>query len=287
MSNSVPGREEDVYFVPIAYSESARNFARCDQNVLILCTSGTAIVEINYRKYNIVPDTTISLSYMDIISHLYVSPDFRGYCLSLSPALVSAQLQKMNFAFLAAAKYHNVIKWDRAHARYIGQTLESLAMCKEFGDSELFRTTAIYQYFSFMNLLKSHLHSNNMIDEEQKESTPSSKKDYFVSFIKELYVSFRESREVLFYANRLAISSNYLNEVCHNVCEHSAKEVIDNCVATQIKYELCHSDKSMQQLADEYNFPSQSYLSRYYRRIIGETPTDTRKNSNGRHIAIF
>ena len=269
------------------YSESARNFARCDQNVLILCTSGTAIVEINYRKYNIVPDTTISLSYMDIISRLYVSNDFHGYCLSLSPALVSAQLQKMNFAFLAAAKYQNVIKWDRAHAGYLAHILESVARCKEFGDSELFRTTAVYQYFSYMNLLKSHLYSNSMIDDEQKESAPSSKKDYFVSFIKELFACFRESREVLFYANRLKISSNYLNEVCHNICEHSAKEVIDNCVATQIKFELCHSDKPMQQLADEYNFPSQSYLSRYYRRIIGETPTDTRRNSSGRHIAIF
>ena len=43
----------------------------------------------------------------------------------------------------------------------------------------------------------------------------------------------------------------------------------------------------MQQLAEEYNFPNQSYLSRYYRRVMGESPTDTRKNRSENKLLIF
>ena len=281
-----PERKMEVFFTPLRFSETARNFAKCDTIVLIFCESGSAIIEINYRKFNIVAGSTISLAYMDILSRLYVSRDFRGYCISLSPALVSVQMQKMNLSFLASARRNNVIRWEGEYARYIRHLFETVALCKEFGDYELFKATAVGQYFNFINLLNSYLQSNNLIDDGFKKDSPSSKKDYFMSFIKELVAHFKDSREVLFYADRLKISSNYLNEVCNNVCEHSAKEVIDSYISTHLKYELCNSKKTMQQLAEEYKFPNQSYMSRYYRRIMGETPTDTRRN-NKNNITIF
>lgn len=279
--------KKEVFFTPLRFSETARNFAKCDTIVLIYCESGSAIIEINYRKFNIVAGTTISLAYMDILSRLYVSRDFRGYCLSFSPSLISVQIQKMNFAFIASARRNNVVRWDSEHSRYIRHLFETVAICKEFGDYDLFKATAVGQFFNFMNLLKSYLQRNNMIDNGFRDDSPSSKKDYFMSFIKELVAHCKESREVAYYADRLKISSNYLNEVCHNVCEHSAKEVIDSYISTQLKYELSNSEKPMQQLAEEYNFPNQSYMSRYYRRIIGETPTDTRRNSKNKNITIL
>ena len=88
------------------------------------------------------------------------------------------------------------------------------------------------------------------------------------------------SREVLFYANEVGISSGYLNEVCNEISGHSAKEIIDSAVAARLKYELSYTTKSIQEIADEYNFPSQSYFSRYYKRLSGVTPSDFRKGAN-------
>ena len=76
--------------------------------------------------------------------------------------------------------------------------------------------------------IKSYFQKNNLINEKENEII-SNKKEYFYSFIRELFNYHRQSREVLFYANRINISSNYLNEVCQSVCEHSAKEIIDGC----------------------------------------------------------
>ena len=123
--------------------------------------------------------------------------------------------------------------------------------------------------------------------EEKEGDVISSKKEYFYSFIRKLFNYHRQSREVAFYANALNISSNYLNEICQTVCEHSAKEIIDYYLSSQLKFELNNTNKSMQELTEEYNFPNQSYFSRYYKRIIGESPTDTRKNRTSDSVTIF
>ena len=84
---------------------------------------------------------------------------------------------------------------------------------------------------------------------------------------------------MLFYANELGVSSGYLNEVCNDISHRTAKEIIDSAVSARLKYELSYSSKSIQELADEYNFPSQSYFSRYYKRMTGMTPSEFRKRN--------
>ena len=103
------------------------------------------------------------------------------------------------------------------------------------------------------------------------------KKELFRNFINQLVESHQVSREVLFYANELGVSCGYLNEICNEVSNHSVKEIIDSAVTTRLKYELSYTSKSIQEIADEYNFPSQSYFCRYYKRMTGVTPSDFRK----------
>ena len=86
---------------------------------------------------------------------------------------------------------------------------------------------------------------------------------------------------MLFYANELGISSGYLNEICNDVSSHSAKDIIDSTVMARLKFELSYTSKSVQELADEYNFPSQSYFSRYFKRMTGLTPSEFRKKRCG------
>jgi AraC-like DNA-binding protein len=61
------------------------------------------------------------------------------------------------------------------------------------------------------------------------------------------------------------------------VSGRSAKEIIDSATVARLKYELTYTSKSIQELSDEYNFPSQSYFCRYYKRMTGVTPSDFRK----------
>ena len=72
---------------------------------------------------------------------------------------------------------------------------------------------------------------------------------------------------------------NYLlrGEAVNEVSGHSAKAIIDSAVTAKLKYELSYTAKSIQELSDEFNFPSQSYFTRYYKRMTGLTPSEYRK----------
>ncbi len=277
---------EKAFFKHIQYSESALNVVKCEYNLLLYCYSGSAVVEINYKKQNITTRTTILLTYQDILMRMYVSTDFKGYCIAISPKLLMAEFNKLDFKFISTLKRNTVINWEEEYATYIESLFKTIEVSERFNDKDLTQSTILNQYVCYIKLLKSYFQKNNFINEKENEII-SNKKEYFYSFIRELFNYHRQSREVLFYANRINISSNYLNEVCQSVCDHSAKEIIDYYLSSQLKFELNNSNKSMQELTDEYNFPNQSYFCRYYKRIIGETPSETRKNRTINSFTIF
>lgn len=277
---------EEAFFRHIQYSESALNVVKCEYNLLLYCYSGNAVVEINYKKHNVTPRTTIHLTYQDILMRVYVSTDFKGYCIAFSPGLMMAEFNKFDFKFISALKRNCVICWNEEYATYIENIFKAIIMCDKFDDEDLTKATILNQYVCYIKLLKHYFQKNNMMNEKENDII-SSKKEYFYSFVRELFNHHRQSREVFFYANTLNISSNYLNEICQSVCEHSAKEVIDYYLSSQLKFELNNTSKSIQELTEEYNFPNQSYFCRYYRRIMGETPSDTRKNKRNNSFTIF
>ncbi len=278
--------DETAFFIPIQYSDLALNVVKCEYNMLLYCYSGSAVVEINYKKYNVTPRTTIMLTFQDILMRIYVSKDFKGYCIAFSPRLMISEFNKFDFNFISALKRNAVINWKEEHGTYIENLFKTVEASKSIGDDELTKSTILNQYVCYTKLLKHYFEKNNLMNKKDAEIL-SSKKEYLYSFISKLFTFHRQSREVHFYAETLNISSNYLNEVCQSVCEHSAKEIIDLYISSQLKFELSNTNKTMQELTEEYNFPSQSYLTRYYKRIMGETPSETRKNRTSNSFTIF
>ncbi len=286
MNKGELNNNREAFFKHIYFSETALNVVKCEYNLLMYCYSGSAVVEINYKKYNITPRTTIHLTYQDILMRVYVSTDFKGYCIAFTPGLLMAELSKLEFNFISAIKKNCVINWNEDCATYIENLFKCVLLCEKFDDKELTKSTILSQYICYIRFLNFHFQRNNMLEEKESDVI-SSKKEYFISFMRELFNHHRHSREVFFYANTLNISSNYLNEICQSVCDHSAKEVIDYYLSSQLKFELNNSNKSIQKLTEEYNFPNQSYFCRYYKRMIGETPSDTRKHKISDSFAIF
>ena len=61
-----------------------------------------------------------------------------------------------------------------------------------------------------------------------------------------------------------------------NVLSESPKAIIDKRLITEIKVLLQSTESTIQEIADKLNFPDQSYLSRYFKKNCGVTPTDYR-----------
>lgn len=106
-------------------------------------------------------------------------------------------------------------------------------------------------------------------DGQGKEQFGESKEKLFYEFRILLTKRFRENRSVQFYADQLKVSTRHLNSVCQRASGQNAKEIIDHYTIIELQVSLMYTHKSFQELVNEFKFPDQSYLNRYFKRHTG------------------
>lgn len=87
----------------------------------------------------------------------------------------------------------------------------------------------------------------------------------------------KEQHSVQFYADKLCITPNYLNEIITSVMGGSAKQYIQNKVIDEAKRLLAYTDAPISDIAFELHFSTVSYFIRCFRQHTGETPLLYRK----------
>ena len=83
---------------------------------------------------------------------------------------------------------------------------------------------------------------------------------------------FRKSHEVNYYAERMCITRKYLGIIVKGKTGLSPKQIIDEYLMLRLKLTMRTSKASLKQIANEYNFPDQAALSRYFKTHTGITP---------------
>lgn len=253
---------------------------RCNHFIMVFCTQGEVTIELNYTQYTLRKNGILTINPLDIITLKDGSDDFLAQVLVIPTRLPTIIMKDYSINVLEYMKSNPVCYYDEPCLRIVYHVFDIILEAKEIFEYEAFENIVMKEVAVLSSIR--HQHCSTLCNETKvHHEFLSRKKDLFRRFVKELISSHSVSREVLFYANELNVSCGYLNEVCNEVSGHSAKEIIDSAVVTTLKYELSYSTKSIQELADEYNFPSQSYFSRYYKRLTGTTPTEFRKNRGG------
>lgn len=91
--------------------------------------------------------------------------------------------------------------------------------------------------------------------------------------------------QVGFYADRLCISSRYLNEITVEYSKgKTPKELIDEQLTVEIKVQLNKLDLSVEEVAGICCFPDSSYLSRFFKKYTGITPKEFRNREKGKRL---
>lgn len=104
------------------------------------------------------------------------------------------------------------------------------------------------------------------------------KEDYYKRFTSLVCEHFRQERSVSFYADLLHISPKYLSTLVRQVSGRSATEVIDDCVMVEARNLLRNTDLSIQEIALQLNFSSQSFFGRYFRQHASMSPGQYRNS---------
>lgn len=100
--------------------------------------------------------------------------------------------------------------------------------------------------------------------------------ELFHKFINCIHAHYLDQKEVSFYANELCISPRYLSTITRQVTGESAKTIIDRHIILETKVLLRTTEMTVQEITNHLNFPSQSYLGRYFKKHTGESPIEYR-----------
>lgn len=106
------------------------------------------------------------------------------------------------------------------------------------------------------------------------------KKDVvFQNFMLSLFRFYRKERDVSFYARMQHITPRYFSDIIKEKTGDSALQWIVRMVITVAKQLLEESDLSIKEIADQLNFPTQSFFGKYFKQYVGVSPKEYRNNA--------
>lgn len=93
-------------------------------------------------------------------------------------------------------------------------------------------------------------------------------------FITLVFEHFRDQRTVSFYANKLAVTTNYLNILCNKHLGKTATGIINRELLAEIKHYLTASNVSIKELSILMNFSSINSFYAFFKKYTGMTPKE-------------
>ena len=90
--------------------------------------------------------------------------------------------------------------------------------------------------------------------------------------------SFKEERQIDFYATRLGVTPKHLSRMLKQSTGFTAAEWIKNYILLEAKVMLKSSTLTMGQISKQLNFPSQSFFAKFFKKATGMTPKQFRNS---------
>lgn len=128
--------------------------------------------------------------------------------------------------------------------------------------AEAFFNELLYDYF---------------INQSVETQVQDTKERIFQTFMVSLHKNYRREREVAFYAEQLCLTPRYFSAVIKEKSGQSALYWIVSMVISNAKQMLSHSDATIKEIAQELNFPSQSFFGKYFKQYTSMSPSRYRQ----------
>ena len=127
-----------------------------------------------------------------------------------------------------------------------------------------------------MDIANEHIKQEN---ENGKLAETGRKNILFKQFIRLLLAHISEAHSVEWYASQLCVTPQYLNRAVKSTSERTAYEHICTTLIGAIIERLENTEDSISQIAENFHFPDQATLTKFFKRHTGETPTHYRKTN--------
>lgn len=237
------------------------------------CRAGHARLLIDLKEYEIKINTAIYLLPNSIISLHSSSKDFRVSYFVCKAKFFHEVTYRMESRLFQYLKEQPCVNLSGTMTTGVDMIMRTIAYI--YADRENRFRNQIAKNTITSCLLDTYDKNQRWFTQQESASNPR-QRELLQKFILLVHTHCQQKRDVSFYAGLLCISTKYLTDICRRITGDPAKKIIDNFTILEIKLLLQTTTESLQNIAEQLNFPDQSYLGRFFKRHEGISPAEYR-----------
>lgn len=240
--------------------------------VSIFIRKGECRGAIDLIQYEMKSPCIVNINTNQILQKEYVSEDFEASFIVMSPRMTDnlfIMIQNAGvFPALNRKSVVNVSVDDVESLSTLYSDMKRLAAVK---------TSNPYIYHALLHTMLSFFYCMGYkwyaSDDNDASTSYGRITDRFFMI---LHQNFRKERFLDFYADKLKITSKHLSRTVKTQTGLTAVEWIERYVVLEAKVMLKSTDLTIQQIAEELNFSSQSFFGKYFKKVVGVSPKEFR-----------
>lgn len=251
---------------------------RINSLVALVCLTGEMVTNINLNEFHILPGMMV-LNIPENIVQLKKLNNCTFYGISIAPLF----FEKSHFnaydmiPMYAQVRDNPCLQLTQEENIIFNQFISLIRLISHSPQSAKKETTIQELSIALINKLYDTMLAHKPINEPG--SKKARKEIIFSKFISLLTQHHINERSVTFYAERLCISPKYLSSMIKKQTGKSAAQWIDDYVILEAKNLLKYSEMSIQEIAYQLNFSTQSFFGKYFKHLTGMSPTEYRNKA--------
>ena len=250
--------------------EEATQSHRDEGHTFYILEKGTILIEIDFQKYEINAPAVVYMNPNQV--HRII--DFEN----ITVCALAIKNEKLN------PDYINFLD-EMAPAKPLVLTkdiqtniFETFSLCLNFSQQ---KSNKLYHLLikDSCNTLVAFLISQ-FLNQNKSENTLSRFEIVAKPFKQLLETNYRISKRPSDYAEKLNISTSYLNECIKNTTGYSVSQYIQDRIILEAKRLLYHTDKSVKEIAFELGYADYPYFTRLFSKVAGMSALSFRNKNH-------
>lgn len=240
-----------------------------------LCTKGEVMYQLDTQKQVIKPGDILIVSDRHVVDSYRHSDDMEGLCIMMSVHFFREIIQNVSdvSSLFLFSRQHPVMSLEQKEIETFKEYFQVIKqkICDQGNHfrKDLIKTLLLAMFYDL----------SNIIYRVQYNDKPQTRADaIFTHFIKLVEKNYRQERRVGWYAAQLNITPKHLSETVKNASRRTPNEWIDDYVTLELRVLLKNSTKTIKEIAQELNFPNQSFLGKFFKEHVGVSPSKYRKS---------
>ncbi|WP_299840343.1 AraC family transcriptional regulator [uncultured Tenacibaculum sp.] len=233
-------------------------------HALIIITEGESNHNVDFRNEILSPGTILPLI-KDQVHSFNKELTVKGYVISFEEKFITQYLNEKNlFHFLHI--YHSPsILIGKENLKNLNPFLQTLKGLQNDFNNNLKAEIVNSIFMALLFQIK-------RLSIYQHRVFKSHRFRDFIHFKQLITKHYNETHNVKDYALKLSVSYKYLNDICKEISQKTAKEFLDSWLLLEIKRNISENRYTSQEIAYKMGFNEPSNFIRFFKKFTGTTP---------------